>query len=218
MIDPYYQDELITLYHASCVDIDVWQEADVLITDPPYGVAYVSNSSKFGSTDPIAADEDTSLRDEMFKRWGTVKPALMFGSWKAPRPQGGVRQLLVWDKGNSPGMGDLDMPWGPAHEEMYVFGPGWHGERRPNVIRVKTLSATDKDRPDHPTPKPLGLMEHLVSYAPDGVIADPFAGSGSTLLAARTYSRKAIGVEISEKYCELIAGRLSQGSLFSFAV
>lgn len=112
-------------------------------------------------------------------------------------------------------MGDLDMPWGPGHEEVYVFGKGWSGRRRTNVIRVKTMGAMDTERPNHPTPKPLGLMEHLVSYAPPGVIADPFAGSGATLLAARTYGRSAIGVEIREAYCEMIASRLSQGLLFA---
>ena len=213
---PYFQDDLVTLYLGDCTEVDAWLSADVLITDPPYGVAYVSNSSKYGSTDPIVADNDTTLRDAALLKWGGSgdKPALVFGSWKAQRPPG-VRQLLVWDKGDSPGMGDLDMPWGPGHEEVYVFGKGWSGRRRTNVIRVKTMGAMDTERPNHPTPKPLGLMEHLVSYAPPGVIADPFAGSGATLLAARTYGRSAIGVEIREAYCEMIASRLSQGLLFT---
>jgi site-specific DNA-methyltransferase (adenine-specific) len=211
----YYKDDLVTLYHGSCIEELAWLEADVLITDPPYGVAYVSNSSKYGSTPPIAADEDTGLRDEVLRMWGSEKPGIAFGSWKAPRPEN-IRHLLIWDKGDSPGMGDLSLPWGPGHEEIYVWGQGWTGTRRSNVIRVKTLSASDKDRPDHPTPKPAGLMEHLVSYAPLGTIADPFSGSGSTLLAARAYGRKCIGIELEERYCEMIANRLAQGSLFSF--
>lgn len=221
MTEPYYADDLVTLYHGDCLEITEWLAADVLVTDPPYGMSYVSNSSKGGPSAAIAADGDTAARDSVLHLWrshdpngsdGNLRPALMFGTWRVPRPSE-VRQLVVWDKGDSPGMGDLAIPWGPAHEEVYVMGVGFSGKRRPNLYRVPTLPPAASYRPDHPTPKPVQLMEQLISYCPGVVVADPFAGSGSTLVAARNLGRKAIGVELEERYCEVIANRLAQGAL-----
>ena len=211
---PYYQDEHVILYHGDCLKLaDVWAGADVLVTDPPYGVAHAPFVRRKGAQrwERIAGDTDTGARDGALTAWGEG-PAIVFGKWTQPRPAG-TRARLIWDKRPCGFTGDLTIPWGATEEEIYVLGRGFTGKRRPNVISVPTLMSGDAARPNHPTPKPVGLMEHLISYSPPGVIADPFAGSGSTLVAARNLGRKAIGVELEERYCEIIANRLAQGAL-----
>ena len=200
----YYSDDQVTLYHGDCLtDCQEWLEADVLITDPPYGMAYVSNRRAAPST-AIVGDADTTARDTVLKMWNT-RPAIIFGTWRVPRPD--CRQLVIWDKGDAPGMGDLRLPWGPSHEDIYIRGEGFTGRRGGSVVRVKMLSSAD--RPNHPTPKPVPLLEQLIEKCPSGVVADPFTGSGSTLLAAANLGRRAVGVEIDEQYCEITAKRLA---------
>lgn len=207
---PYYEDDLVTLYHGDCLEIDAWLQADVLVTDPPYGMAYESNFNRIKGTQkvgrPVAGDDTTELRDSALALWGD-KPALVFGRWDVARPAA-TRHRLIWDKGNSVGMGDLSIPWGHAEEEIYMLGSGFVGKRESNVIRAQMLMSGDKNRPDHPTPKPVGLMEVLIAKTV-GVVADPFAGSGATLIAARQLGRPVLGVELEERYCELMATRLA---------
>lgn len=227
---PYYEDDWVTLYHGDCREITVWLEADVLVTDPPYGMTYEGGfggrrgAPRRRGSDRLkmAGDETVQLRDHVLAQWKSgdskcFRAALVFGRWNIPKPLG-TRQVLVWDKSdNGPGMGAVDLPWGPSHEEVYALGDrGWTGKRRGSVYRVKPLNSQDADRPNHPTPKPIGLMEALVSHT-TGMVADPFAGSGTTLLAAKNLGRRAIGVELDERHCYVAAHRLAQDTLFGGA-
>jgi len=199
---PYYDEGGIAIYHGDSRKIVPHLDVNVIVTDPPYGMSYRSKRSE-----TVLGDKDTALRDSMLESWGD-RPALVFGTWRAGRPQ--CRALLVWDKGDSPGMGDTSLPWGPSHEEIYVRGKGWVGRRQASVLRFDGLSSQSVDRPDHPTPKPVALMRHLLERCPPGVILDPFMGSGTTLVAAKELGRKAIGIELEERYCELAVQRLAQ--------
>lgn len=221
MSTPYYQGDQVTLYHGDCREITEWLEADVMVTDPPYGMGYSGFGGRRGeprrSSGPlvIAGDKTTDIRDDVLSAWGG-KPALVFGRWTEDRPSA-TRQVIVWDKSaNGPGMGALDLPWGPSHEEIYVLGSGWTGKRRGSVYAAKPYTSGDAERPDHPTPKPTGLLEALIRHTV-GAIADPFVGSGSTLIAAKNLGRRAIGVELDERYCEIAAKRLAQDVLFGSA-
>lgn len=202
----YYQDDYVTLFHGNCLEHLEWLGADVLITDPPYGMDYKSRYSG----DAVIGDSDTQIRDAALKAWGK-KPAMVFGSWRNEKPK--CDQVLIWDKGDEAALGHP--VFFSAFEEVYIIGGGWKGPRRSNVIRANGMSRGGMERKSygHPTPKPSGLMEMLISHAPEGVLADPFAGSGATLVAAKNLGRRVIGVEVEEKYCEVIAKRCAQDVL-----
>lgn len=221
---PYYADDLVTLYNADCLDVHDWQDGDVLVTDPPYGIAYKSNARRASLAASIEGDLDTTLRDEALWRWQTaiapapaLRPALVFGSWRRPRPSG-TRQVLIWDTKGALGMGAIDLPWKPSHQEIYVLGKGFSGRRDSDVIVCAPVQAMAQNGRNHPHEKPVDLMVRLIDKCPPGVISDPFAGSGSTLVAAKRMGRRAIGVETDERYCEIAARRLAQGSLAFEAV
>jgi DNA modification methylase len=228
----YYEDDYVTLYHGDCLtEHREWLTADVLVTDPPYGMKYKSNKlNKARSADPIANDETAECRDAALAEWGE-KPAVAFGTWRVLKPAS-VKNVLIWDKGTDLGMGAVNgvaTPWGLSHEEIYILGKwpalvpggrvreGGTPSRVPSVLRVPKPNNASADRiTDHPTPKPVPLMERLIERCPPGVIADPFAGSGATLIAAKNLGRRVIGVELEERYCEIIANRCAQDVLDIF--
>ena len=222
---PYFERDGITIYHADCRDVLPTLSPDefaVMVTDPPYGQAYrqgrrvSGNSSEWTSrwTDvAIAGDQDTQLRDEALEWWSAWpdRPALVFGTWKAP-PPAQVREVLVWDKVVSTGMGDLSVPWRPSWESIYVLGTGFIGQRGHGVLRhpLPTLAA---ERKWHPTPKPIGLIHALLEKCPDGAVIDPFMGSGPVAQACHELGRRYIGVELVEDYCKVAVSRLAQQTL-----
>jgi site-specific DNA-methyltransferase (adenine-specific) len=213
MSAPYYQDDAVTLYHGDCREVMDWADADacVLVTDPPYGIDYHSNQRRQTLARSIAGDKDTRARDDVLFYWGD-RPALVFGTWRIPRPAA-TRALLVWDTKGALGMGAMDLPWKPAHQEIYVLGKGFKGRRDSDVLTVAPVQSLGYNGREHPHEKPVTLMKQLIAKCPPGTVVDPFAGSGSTLVAAKQLGRKAIGVELEERYCEIIAKRLAQGVL-----
>jgi hypothetical protein len=211
-VRPYYDEDGITIYHGDCREIDAWDIAGgVMVTDPPYGTANHSDWSGLHGECSVANDDDTSVRDDVLTLWG-ARPAIVFGSWRRSRPVA-ARSVLIWDKGGHAGMGDLSFPWKPNFEEIYILGTGFAGRRTTSVLSYYIHPTFNANR-QHPTEKPVELMRELVGKCPPlADIVDPFMGSGTTLRAAKDLGRRAIGIELSERYCEIAAKRLGQGVL-----
>jgi len=208
----------VTLYHGDCRKITDWLAADVLVTDPPYGIGWkrgaYAATKNHEPHDGIAGDGDTSVRDAALAAWGK-RPALVFGSLRAAYPDG-WQQMLVFHKPilNTGRFGHL-RPWIPNWEPIFAVG-AWPKQlpQHDSVITTRAITAGGYSgyatRYGHPHAKPVDVMETLIAACPPGTIADPFAGAGSTLVAARNLGRPAIGVELEERYCERAALRLSQ--------
>lgn len=220
---PYYSDCISTLYLGDCREIVEWRSACVVVTDPPYGIAWKHGDWRGAAHKGIANDEDTTVRDEALAMVPADRPKIVFGSPTAPRPIG-VKQALVYQKPPDAGFFGSVAGFRRDWEAVYLCG-SW--PRTPvaesSILRTGAKShigmTAARYRNDtgtgHPHTKPVDVMECLIRATPSGLIADPFAGSGSTLIAARNLGRQAVGVEVDERYCETIAKRLSQG-VFDF--
>lgn len=216
----YYEDESVTLYLGDCLtEHREWLTADVLVTDPPYGISWEQPAYKaVGKSEGtrtklhlgIQNDGDLTARDAVLEAWAP-RPALVFGAIDQPFPAQS-RRVLVWKKPNDAGLFGQSI-WRKDWEPIFIVGK-WPQVPATESSVIGTLAGSHRQYAQgvHPHAKPIDVMERLIEKCPEGVIADPFAGSGSTLVAARNLGRKAIGVELEERYCEIIAKRLQQGA------
>lgn len=226
----YYEGDGITLHHASCLEETRWlAEGDVLVTDPPYGRAWRQGRLKRKGgrgyeTESVAragivGDESTEVRDRVLEAWGEERMAVVFGDLMLPPPSG-TRLVGIYAKPGDAGMRGAIGGMRRDAEAIYLLGSRWGaglGGRssifRTTVPTVGAASGLVAQSGGHPHAKPLDVLRALISLTPGGTVADPFAGSGSTLVAARFLGRTAVGVEIEERFCEMAARRLSQGLL-----
>lgn len=228
---PYYEDDLVTLFHADSREFlhELADESvDAVLTDPPYTerTHQKARTPEREGVTTFGAISDADLR-EVLERMGQVtrgwvvatldyRHAVAFDN----EPPAGlkVQRLGVWVKTNPTPQLSGDRPAQGWESIAYMHradrrskwnGGGAHG----NYV------APIPPPEGHPTAKPLPLVAQWVRWFTSlgGTVLDPFAGSGTTLRAAKDEGRRAIGVELDERYCEIAARRLSQDTLFGGA-
>lgn len=229
-VKPHYADEAVTLYHGDCFDVlrqlDV--EADVTITDPPYdaathgsaatnkGSAYAVKAVQFDAFTIHDLHRALSLAASVTRRWviSTVdyRHAVTFHD----DPPQGLRLLRigVWTKPNPMPQVSGDRP-GQGWESIAFLHrtdtkPTWSGGGRSSV-----WSFPVEQNQGHPTAKPLRMVREWVRLfsEPGDLVLDPFMGSGTTLRAAKDEGRRAVGIELERRYCDIAAARLGQDVL-----
>ena len=231
----YYQNDFITLYHGDSFEVMAGmadESIDCVITDPPYSERTHQKASKKMSNGVVSHGITTfgafteqrlyEAYDEMAritKGWIVSTIDYNHAFKFETEPPLGMRQMRigVWVKNNPTPQISGDRPAQGWESISYLYKTnkrGWWNAGGAHGNYVSNLAKPT----GHPTPKPIAMVTSFVERfsKPEQTIFDPFAGGGTTLLAAKNLGRKAIGVELEEKYCELIAKRLSQNT-FDFS-
>lgn len=197
---PYYEEKGIQIFHGDCREIlPSLPNVDLVLTDPPYGVNY-SYASYQDSPENFESVVLPVLNDTT-RRWSSA----VFMSMRQMQKLPAFKWSLCWHK---PGSTRRNTVGGfSIWEPVFLYGDGWSVAN--DAITLPDCVNHDKGNV-HTCPKPLRLLRWILTLHAGETILDPFMGSGTTLRAAKDLGRKAIGIEIEEKYCEIAAKRLSQ--------
>jgi DNA modification methylase len=213
MIEPYYDQDGITIYHGDCREIlPQLPKVDLVLTDPPYGIGEAAGKNKSRSCLGVSRDygnqqwDDETLDEEVaLSILGGVNAIVFGGNYYSLPPSS---CWLVWDKDNGDNdFADCELAWTNLAKAVRKFTWRWQG-------MLQEHGGAKKEIRQHPTQKPVALMKWCIKQADDPqTILDPFMGSGTTLVAAKQLGRKAIGIEIEKKYCDIAIERLRQKTL-----
>lgn len=239
-VKPYFQDDSVTIYHGDCREIlPTLPQVDLVLTDPPYNIGTpqrITFDNHGDDSQRRLVGRDFGTFDE-----GAVEPAVWLPMVRSLLTGEGVivsfydarnmDKLLLgdsllepvqdfhWCKPNPPvPMRSVGFSWGV--ESGYILRPRGAKHKHNNEAGISPNwklepRCSNNELTDHPTQKPHEIMHWLVNHWSfvGQTILDPFMGSGTTLRAAKDLGRKAIGIEIEERYCEIAAKRMSQGVL-----
>ena len=207
-LEPYYNHADITIYQGDCLDIlPQLEPVDLVLTDPPYGIGEaagknikrtggLAQATNYGNS---AWDNKPIENESLLMLLSYGKYACCFGgNYYLVAPSS---CWLVWDKVNyGNDFADCELAWTNYPCAVRMKKHQWNGMLRKH-----------REPRYHPTQKPLDVIKWAMQLSPKyDSILDPFMGSGTTLVAAKDLHRKAIGIEIEEKYCEIAVRRLAQ--------
>jgi site-specific DNA-methyltransferase (adenine-specific)/modification methylase len=196
-----------TLYLGDCLEIlPTLGRVDAVVTDPPYGIGETNARNLSRARGAYARDyghfdwDQSPCSQEQIALMIAVSDwQIIFGGNFFVLPP--ATCWLVWDKMNSGDFADCELAWTNLKKAIRRIQYRWNGMIRQN----------NEPRGDHPTQKPVGVMEWCLTHIPDAqTILDPFMGSGTTGVACDKMDRKFIGIEINEKYFDIACRRLEQ--------
>lgn len=208
MSAPYFTRGGVSIYLGDCREFAGQIDADLILTDPPYGISKAERTYASPGREAAVWDEAPFVLD-----WADAFPEV---------PVLGIMPGVVNLPGLPAALGDRRFRWVFALHVTngMTRAPVGYGNWIPCALYsrdgvkvyaqasdVARIAVTGR-KPAHPSPKPVQAMEWLVNRFPGEHVLDPFMGSGTTLLAAMRAGRRATGIDISEEYCELAARRL----------
>ena len=204
---PYYEHAGITIYHGDCREVlpTLTEKVDLVLTDPPYGINW---KPRVNHQDAPWVDDERPL----MAPWLIASNHCIWGGNYFADQLPITESWLLWIKrpegpefdNDARSYSVCEMCWSDYGGKPRTHHQCWDGGKRAGDSQNREFS--------HPAQKPIELMRWCISLAPNEpkLILDPFMGSGTTLRAAKDLGRRAIGIEIEERYCEVAAKRLAQ--------
>lgn len=242
MTQAYYSDSLVTIYHGDCLEVmPMIEPVAAVVTSPPYNLggdmhgfkAGVRSEWAYGSyADAMPEEQYQAWQVDVLNNLSVLPDGFVFYNHKNRIVRGTIVSPLFWirrTKWQVLQVVTMDLRSGanvdkrrffPVHEHIYVLAKT-AGQPLANtacLTDVWSVPQINRKHSGHPAVFHETIPKNCISALPiPGAILDPFAGSGTTLRAAKDFGRAAIGIEIDEKYCEIAAERCSQESLFGGA-